>query len=577
MTRIMSVLVITLVVTSAGFGQVSFIDMAEPLNVTDLDFTCGVGIVDLDGDGYSEIIIASHLGADRLYRWQYGAYEEMGDEYGLSTDSDNHHNICLTDIDKDNLPDFFITGDPGYSNHGHLYLNYGHPPFDEVAESYNVADVREMGSAFFQYTPDSELAVLCGGNLMVRQGQTFVDITDGSGLEDIENVLTPMLCDFDGDNDDDLFVAGNHTSHQCRLYRNNGDTTFTDISGNTNEDGFPIGQGATVGDIDNDGDFDIYISSGFGSNTLWENDGTGYFTNITGQSNTGVYGYTRAAAFGDFDNDADLDLFVNRATDYNMLFLNDGTGVFTDCSQESNVMDNYNGAGCATSDLNNDGQLDIVAVNYVYDPAQVLINQNQNGSFLKIRLYGAYPNTMALGAIVKLYGLNSSDPPEEVLIGTRQIQSLSTMYSFSDPIIHFGTGDYENLRVIVTFNSLAVVELDDILPGQVIDIAESPTSISDLVLELPDDIMNINAYPNPFNNSINIEISGGSSGCYDLEIYDLLGRSVRTGKIRVAASSKASFTWDGNNDSGQPLPSGIYCIRVASGQTRTNTSITLLR
>jgi len=193
---------LSLFLASHVFGQVTFIDKAQDFLITATDFSTGVGIVDLDNDGTCEIIMASHIGSDRLYFWQDSVYIERGAEYGLAQNSDYHHTISLTDIDKDYLPDFYITGDAAYENHGHLYLNRGNPPFLDIAEPYNLNVVREMGSAFFQYTPDSELAVLCGGLLMVRQGQTFIDITQGSGFETITNVLTPIFFDIDGDNDD---------------------------------------------------------------------------------------------------------------------------------------------------------------------------------------------------------------------------------------------------------------------------------------------------------------------------------------------------------------------------------------
>lgn len=566
--------VMLLLMISFTYSQVTFNDMADELNIDDLDFNCGAGIIDINNDGFSEIILTSHIGCDRLYMWYDSIYYEVGGYYGIH-DADYHHCIAITDVDKNYLPDIFITGDPAHGNHGHLYINHGYPPFTDEAEEYNLSNVIEMSSSFFQFTPCSELAVLCGGRLMVREGRTFIDITEGSGLENLSNVQMVLFFDIDGDKDDDIFIAHNWELNVGTLFRNNGDGTFTDISTNTNEGGFGYGQGVTYGDIDNDGDFDLYLCSGYGTNAMWENDGTGYFRNITYQSNTDYVGYTRGAVFGDFDNDCDLDIFLNRADDYNMLLLNNGHGVFDDYSAEAGVMDNYNGFGCSTGDLNNDGQLDIVAVNCCFQPKQVYINQNQNTSFLKIKLIGQYPNTLALGAIVDLYGI-TDELTDTIFIGKRQVVSHSSMYSVNDPIVHLGTGEYNQLRVVVTFNSLVVVDTSGISPGQFITIIESAeVSIDEPTPQIPSEHIVINAYPNPFNKSIVIDIKNLDSYNYELTIHDLLGRQIK--KEYINNEKSTSYIWDGTDDHGKPIPSGIYFLRVRSEHKKADKKIILLK
>jgi len=561
-----------------SYGQVVFVDMAEEWGVNDSDFTAGVGIVDIDSDSRSEIITTAFEGNDRLYKWNGSSYDELGEDYGLAVDADHHHQIALTDIDKDNLPDIFISGDPAYNDDGFLYLNYGHSPFYEGAEGYNLDYVIELGSAFFQFSPTSELAVLCGRRFMVRQGQTFLDITEGSGFETIENVLAPIFLDIDGDNDDDLFVGANWGSEYGRLFRNNGDTTFTDISYNTNEGSFLVGQGVATGDFDGDEDFDLYLTSGTSNNSMWFNDGSGYFTNATEYSNTGVSGFTRGACTGDFDNDGDLDLFVNRAYEYNVLFINNGDGSFFDYSEEGGVIDSYNGAGCATSDLNNDGQLDIVAVNYEYGPKQLLINQTQNDSFLKIKLIGEYPNTLALGTVIKLYGCCDDSSNTEQYIGMREVRSVTTMYSFDDPIIHFGTGNYTNLRAEIVFCSLKAGEISNITPGQTLTIYESSfedVSINDQPNALPKDHLILNAYPNPFNSTTKIAITGAGNGC-QLYIYDILGRLIKSENIQTNGAGVSFCSWNGTSNSGARVASGVYYVKAVSGSYTASTKIILL-
>jgi hypothetical protein len=553
-------------------AQVTFLERAEELNIVESQFSCGVGIVNIDDDSMNEIIITNHNGPDRLYVWQDSIYQDMGAIYGLGQVPSGHHNVALTDVDKNDLPDLFITSEPNHGYHGHLYVNYGYPPFADEAGSYNLAGANEMGSAFFQFLPTSELSVLCGNRFMVREGQCFYDITEGSGFETLSNVHCPLFFDIDGDNDDDLFVAANWGELDGRLFRNDGDSSFTDISTNTSAGGFPDCGGACFGDIDNDGDFDLYLTSSI-VNSMWANDGTGYFIDVTSQSHTGYTGFTRGANFGDYDNDGDIDLFLNRATDYNMLLLNNGNGIFQDYSQPAGVIDSRNGFGCSTGDLNNDGQLDIVTANCNNQQNQVYINQNQNNSYLKIKLIGRYPNTLAFGAIVDLYGF-CGEPPLQVYLGKRQMVSLSSMFSFDEPVIHFGTGDYQQLRVVVTFNSLRVIDSSGVAPGQMITLNESSVvSVDEADKVLPDNYLAVNVYPNPFNTCTNIAIENDNADKYAIQIFDIRGRLIKEKYL----TGRQVYVWDGTDNAGRAVSTGTYFVRVKTAERQATKKIVLLK
>lgn len=559
---------------SPAFGQVTFIDMAQQWGVTHEDDTRGVAIVDLESDGRNEIVVVNKFGYNRLYKWNWetSSYDELGEEYGIA-ETVQHHNITVADVDKDLNPDLYITSHIGLPD-ARYYLNLGYAPFQDVAEEYNLDELHEMGSAFFQLTPHTGVSGLLGGRLMIRENDIFVDYTEGSGLEHITNQHTPIFFDIDGDIDADLFIAGNHETNTGRLFRNNSDTTFSDISYNTNEGGFPVGQGLSVGDIDNDGDFDFYLSSGFGVNSMWQNDGTGYFTNVTGWSNTDYAGYTRAVCFGDYDNDGDVDLFLNRGMAPNALLLNNGNGQFTDFSQEAGIDDFYNGYAAAVGDLNNDGQLDIVATNCDFYPTCVYINQNQNPSWLKVRLIGRPANSLALGARIKLWGVNP-ESGDTVLLGMRRIASLTSIHSVDDLVAHFGTGVYQDLTIEVTFASLEVVHISNLIPGQTITVVEHQTDIDESGTSLPYNYLSISAYPNPFNNSTKIAVKA-KNGVYSLTIYDILGRIVKNRELAITDNS-ASFTWDGTNNDGSPVPSGLYLAKVYNSRHNATAKITLLR
>src|SRR6476660_5757006 len=200
-----------------------------------------------------------------------------------------------------------------------------------------------------------------------------------------------------------------------RLYHQNPDGTFTDVTEKAGLTGMPqnhYGMGVAVGDFDNDGFEDLYVT-GFGGNTLYHNNGNGTFSDVTTRAGVAGGGWSASAGFFDADNDGKLDLFVTRYVDWtfktnrycgeqkpgyraychpdnydgitNILYHNNGDGTFTDVSEKAGIANpKGKGLGVSFADYDGDGFSDIFVAN---DSVQCfLYHNNGNGTFTEVGL-----------------------------------------------------------------------------------------------------------------------------------------------------------------------------------------------
>ncbi len=192
-----------------------------------------------------------------------------------------------------------------------------------------------------------------------------------------------------------------------RLFRQNRDGSFTDVTaaaGLSNAGDGNYGMGVAVGDYDNDGYPDLYVTS-YGKNVLYHNNGDGTFTDVTAKAGVAGGGWSVSAGFFDYDNDGKLDLFVTRYMEWdvkhsktcggewhtycppeefpattNILYHNNGDGTFTDVSQQAGIAAKKGRAlGVAFADYDEDGFIDIFVANDGMQ--QYLFHNNGNGTF----------------------------------------------------------------------------------------------------------------------------------------------------------------------------------------------------
>jgi enediyne biosynthesis protein E4 len=254
-----------------------------------------------------------------------------------------------------------------------------------------------------------------------ESGITFVHTDGSSGQRHIVESVTSGLALFDFDRDGDVdiyFLTGAplkgvkaDVTPQNRLYRNDGNWTFTDVTEQAGVGNTGFGLGVTAGDYDNDGKLDLYVNN-YGPNCLYRNNGDGTFADVTSRAGVANGNKVGAAVFFlDMDKDGDLDLFVANYLDFtyenhllrfskgipkyagpmdfppmpNSLFRNNGDGSFTDVSSASGVTEHRGwGMGGVCADYDNDGDTDIYLANDVY--ANFLFQNDGTGRFTEIGL-----------------------------------------------------------------------------------------------------------------------------------------------------------------------------------------------
>jgi hypothetical protein len=189
----------------------------------------------------------------------------------------------------------------------------------------------------------------------------FADVTKGSGLEDFQGDGTGIAVgDFNRDGKLDVYVTSLRKGGS-RLYKGNGDGTFTDVSAETGVLLKTPARSCAWSDVDGDGWLDLYVTSPDGRNHLFRNNRDGTFTDITEQAGVGLKGrHCLGCAFGDVDGDGRDDLFVTcYDSQVSALFKNLGNGKFRNVTAAAGLGRKASAVGCVFADVDNRGVLDL--------------------------------------------------------------------------------------------------------------------------------------------------------------------------------------------------------------------------
>jgi enediyne biosynthesis protein E4 len=393
----------------------------------------GAAAGDYDGDGWVDLyVIRGNIGPNLLFRNRGdGTFEDVAAAAGL--DLAGGSGPTFADVDGDGRLDLVVGGTDGGSLV--FFRNIGGGHFSRVTTPTGIvlgANVDVYSTAFGDYDHDGDLDLATthwqsfhNVRLWRNDGNFhFTEVTGAAGLTTPaqSNSFTPNFADVNNDGWPDLLVSADFGTSQYYLNNRNGTFTRATNAVITDENGM----GSAVGDYDNDGDLDWFVSSiwsatgvsaggwGITGNRLYKNRGDGTFEDATDAAGVrhGYWGW--GSVFADFNNDGKLDLFhvngfpANAAAEFfedpARFFVSNGDGTFTQQAESLGIADTGQGRGVVCFDYDGDGDLDVFLTNMLINqPPKLYRNDGGNAlNYLSVRLSGAAPNTGAIGARISV-------------------------------------------------------------------------------------------------------------------------------------------------------------------------------
>ncbi|MCG9972841.1 FG-GAP-like repeat-containing protein [Christiangramia crocea] len=391
------------------------------------------------------------------------------------------------DYDNDGFPDLFMT----HSNKMQLFHNEGDGSFIEVTEEagfkkYN--DCINTDAVWFDYNRDGFLDIYisdwnsdCEGNRLYKNNGngTFTNVSHIFEGVESKHSYQSIPFDFNKDGWMDLYVANDFVPGPNDLYINNGGTGFTESASSYGLGNSKGDMGMAVGDYNNDGNFDIYITT-IGDNALFTK--TPDNTYIDRGRDLKIYnaGWAWDVTFSDFDLDRDEDIFVVNGFNYpnagsgtNVYFENlfaNGKNQFINSSQKTNLGEVTISVGAGIFDYDKDGDLDIFVTNndepsYFYENTLTdFTNPSGDLHWFKVKLEGTNSNRGAIGTKVSIKTINGS---------LHRYYSGKGFLSQNLRPVHFGLGsDAEIQELKITWPSGLVETYDDLPVNKTISAIE---------------------------------------------------------------------------------------------------------
>jgi hypothetical protein len=551
------------------------ITISQPLQFTDVANAMGinppiqfirgsVSFCDFNGDGFDDLSFSTAENFPLFIYASHGVlFSDETANLGL-TNTDRQMQLLWADYDNDGDKDLFMAIDDE-NHYSHLYKN-DNGVLTDVTLTSGIGTVPSScnAAAWADYDNDGWLDLFVThyseftANYLYRNNGdgTFADVTTSAGVTGFDSqtgfyklALAVAFYDFDNDGWLDIHICNDHFTGDYH-YRNNGDGTFTEIGELSGAGVRGFMMGVAVGDYDDNGFLDLYLSNDPFGNYFLRNNADGTFTDVAEDLGMTVNKSCWGTNFFDHDNDGDLDLYVCAEIGTNPFFDNNGDGTFTQLVGIG-LDGNYKSFGCGVGDFDNNGYTDI-AVHNQQSPVNLYKNAGGLNNWVKLNLLGVIANRDGIGARIESY-INGSRKIRETTCG------ISYMSQNSNSTI-IGTGSSTTIdSIIIKWPGSGIIDvLRNVSVNQSITVTEGETVVgAGNEISLPDNFILQQNYPNPFNpvTSINIEVPIDSK--VSITIYNVLGEKITT-LIDVylnAGLHQVEFSADGLN-------SGVYFYKL---------------
>ncbi|MBP6311800.1 MAG: FG-GAP-like repeat-containing protein [Flavobacteriales bacterium] len=497
--RLNSTLWVTLTLVAApilGHGQVAFTNMSNLLSNTTASGGC-MGVVDMNGDGLDDIAKlhnSDHFYVD--YQNADGTFTLV--DYGVVA-NEGQWGMTLGDVNNDGHKDLVCGG----SYDGVHFLSITEPGTSTLSDlnngslftqCVNMADINNDGfNDYFACHDDGPSRIWINNQSGSLIQNDYMDNTTNP-TSDMSGNYGSVWIDFDNDNDLDLFIAHcrqgvnnvEDPRRWDRLFVNDGNNNYTDMAAEYGLQNKSQSWTGDFGDIDNDGDLDQVLTTHDGTIELFENDGTGHFTDATSGCGMEVSGFFLQSKFVDLDNDGYVDVLIAGGSGSAYVFMNNGNKTFsaiTNPFPANKTMHSF-----ATGDVNNDGFQDVFA-NYgdgyigtdPNNPDRLWMNNTNDNHWFTVRLQGVESNRDAIGARVTIEG-----PWGTQIREVRAGESYGIVTSFAcnfglgsatvipTMTINWPSGLVETFTDIASDQTLVVIEDECISPSVAITTSGEP-------------------------------------------------------------------------------------------------------
>ncbi len=411
-----------------------------------------VALIDVNKDGLDDVVMAAddHRANAVFLNAGDGTFHK---DSALPNNGGYSSSVSMVDVDNDGDLDIFITNRANQDNF--LYYNDGQGRFTLLTEGNIVSDGGDsQGAAWADYNRDGRLdVVVVNGS---GQSNFLYQQTGGGGFQRVYNTpisderltsSSAVWADYDNDGDDDLFIANSDPRNANSLFRNDGDGYFVKIA--QGAIAFDRGQSVSARwvDVDNDQDVDLFVLNQNAAPFLYLNQNGALQKRFQGgliSADISIAGGVQAATWADFDNDADLDVILVFDGASAQFYQNNGFGEF---SLLDDAMGDYGYAGksLAAGHVDQDGRYDLLLANQHGQEMAFFHSLADEQNWLQLKLVGTSSNAMGLGAKVIVEAGDFGQETSQ----TRHVYSYGDGNGTSASLLHFGLGRHDRVRRLV--------------------------------------------------------------------------------------------------------------------------------